>query len=85
MPEIWQTITKNGRTRKILIPHSHNIDGGQLEEIIAWQKEKTEKELDAMPPLPERTKSKEEVGGALNEYTQFLRRKREGTGNKRYF
>ena len=83
-PQIKFSVTRKGRTRDILIPYSHDIDGTQLDEIIAWQKEKTINELDKMPSKPERTISKEEVGKALDEYTKFLRRKREG-GTKKYY
>lgn len=83
-PKIWLPITHKGRTRNILIPYSHDIDGSQLEEIIAWQKEKTVKDLDNMPPQPERTMSKEEAGKMLGEYTKFLRRRKED-GTRKYY
>jgi len=67
-----------------LIPYSHDIDGDQLEEIIAWQKEKTIRELESMPDLPKRKHSVEEVGQALNDYTKFRRRKEEDI-NPRYY
>ncbi len=84
MPQIWLPITHKGRHRDILIPFSHDIDGAQLDEIVAWQKEKTIKELDKMPPLPERTISKHDVGKMLDDYTKFLRRKKEG-GTKKFY
>ena len=83
-PQIWLPITRKGRTRNILIPYAHDIDGTQLDEIIAWQKEKTIAELDKMPPKPERTISKHDVGKMLDEYTKFLRRKQED-GTKRFY
>ena len=84
MPQIWLPITRKGRTRNILIPYSHDIDGTQLEEIIEWQTEKTIKELDGLPPKPKRTMSKEDAGKMLNDYTKFLKRKR-GDVNKKYY
>ena len=83
-PKIWLPITHKGRTRNILIPYSHNIDQSQLDEIIAWQKEKTVAELDKMPPKPERILPEKEVAKMLNDYTKFLRRKREDV-NPKYF
>ena len=84
MPSTWKTVTEGGRTRHILVPYSHDIDSGQLHDILQWQDEKTRDELKKMPPLPQRKHTKEEVGKALNEYTKWKRNK-EGNVNKKYY
>jgi len=66
------------------VPYAHDIDSGQLHDILQWQDEKTRDELKKMPPLPQRKHSVEEVGKALNEYTKW-RRSREGNVNKKYY
>ena len=84
MPELWLPIIHKGRRRDILIPFTHDIDHGQLDELIAWQKEKTLQELDKLPPKPKRTISKRDVGKILDDFTKYLRRKREDI-NPRYY
>ena len=70
----------NGRKRTILIPDAENMSRSQYKEIVEWQTEKTKKELSQ--PRPERKHSKEEVAGALKEYSEWRRKYR---GTKKYF
>ena len=75
------TVKECGRERTILIPGASSMPKEELEDIIAWQTEKTKKEL--RQPQPQRKHSKKEVGQALREYNEFRKRKAEGT--KRFF
>lgn len=85
MPKLWLPISHGGRTRNILIPYIQDIDDSQLEEIIEWEKEKTLDELKKMPPKkPIDVARAKEIGAQLNEYMQFLKRKK-GDANKKYF
>lgn len=86
MPKLWLPIKEetSGREMLILIPGASHMDRSQLEEIIAWQKETTLRELKALGPRPKARYSRKEVGQALNEFRMFLERKRKGTGKKYY-
>jgi hypothetical protein len=76
LPKLWLPITYGGRTRNILIPNAHDIDDSQLDEIIAWQKEKTLKELKSLPEKkPVDVMKSKEIGKLLNERLQFFKRK----------
>ena len=85
MPKIWLPLSYGGRTRNILIPNIQEIDEGQLEEIVAWQKEKTLQELKDLPSKkPISVARAKEIGEQLNEYLQFLRRKQKDS-TKRFY
>lgn len=76
MPRIWLPVTYGGRTTHILIPNTQNIDDGQLDEIIAWEQEKTLAELKKLPAKkPMTVARRQEIVGELKEYGEFLRRK----------
>lgn len=75
MALIWLPISYGGRTRNVLIPYSHNVDDGQLREIVDWQKEKTVNDLKKLPPKPKSVMSKKEVAGALKQYLEYLKRR----------
>lgn len=75
-------VTKNGRKMKVFIPDTG--DKGEMEELEAIEREKTEEELKKAPPRPKRIVPREEVGQALNEFNKYLKRKRENP-NPKYF
>jgi hypothetical protein len=85
MPKIWLPISHGGRTRNILIPHTQDMDKSQLNEIVEWQKEKTLNELKKLPPKkPIEIAKAQEIGAQLNEYLQYLKRKK-NDGIKKYY
>ena len=84
MPKLWLPIKEptTGREQILYIPGASYMDKSQLEEIIAWQKEKTLADLKAKGPKPERKYSKAEVGKALKEFRERLHRRQQSTHNK---
>ena len=73
-------IKESGREMTLIIPPTGDkVWDRELEEA---EVEKTRDELRKMPPRPQ-GKSKEEVAGALKEYSQFIKRQKNGT--KKYF
>jgi len=60
------------------------MDRSHLEEIIAWQKERTIAKMREKGALPPRKYSRKEVGRALRDFRESLKRRRE-SGNPRYF
>lgn len=85
MAKLWLPISYGGRTRNVLIPHTQDIDKSQLDEIIEWQKEKTLDELKKMPPKrPIDIAKAREIGAQLNEFMEYLKRKR-NDGIKKYY
>jgi len=85
MSKMWLPISYGGRTRNILIPNVQDIDDSQLNEIVAWQKEKTLDELKKLPPKqPHDVMKAKEVGAALKDYTNYLKRVKSGDSKKYY-
>jgi hypothetical protein len=68
-------VEHGGRKRVILLPTLGKIDRGQVEEIKAWQKEKTLRELKELPERKPKH-SAEEVSEALRERLEYERRHR---------
>lgn len=87
MPTLWLPIKEKTTQREqlVMIPGAGHIDKSQLDEIIAAEKEKTEAQLKALGPKPIARFSRKEVGQVLREFIMYLKRQREGTGNKRYY
>jgi len=74
-------ITENGRTEIVIIPEGD--DKSYTDYIEEAQREKVTAELKSKPPAV-RTKSKEEVAGALKEYNEYKKHRAEGY-NKKYY
>ena len=87
MAKFWLPIKESttGRETILYIPGASHMDGGQLREIIAKQTEQIRAEARKAGPVPQRRYSKKEVAGALRDFQARLERKRNGTGNPRYF
>lgn len=79
MAKLWLPIKEEttGREQLLIIPGAAHMDASQLKEIIQWQTEKTKAQLKAKGPKPVARMPRKEVGAALNEYLQWLKRKRE--------
>lgn len=77
MAKLWLPIKEQttGREMIIIIPGASQMDQGQLKEIIAWQTEKTTAQLKAMGPKPVARYPRKEVGKAIKEYREWLRKK----------
>ena len=73
-------ITENGRTEIVIIPEGD--DKSYTDYIEEAQREKVTAELKSRPPAV-RTKSKEEVAGALKEYNEYKKHRAEYT--KKYY
>lgn len=87
MPKYWPSVNmfkvKEGdRERTVIIPDTG--DKAENEYLEEAEREKTAGELKKLPPRPQRKVSKEDVGGALKEYGEFLKRKRDDV-NPKYF
>ena len=86
MPSLYLPIKPPGQNRETIlyIPGASHMDRSQLQEIIASQTEKIHAEA-KQRGAPKRRYSKKEVTGALRDFQARLERKRNGTGNPRYF
>ena len=72
------------KNKKTLVFIPDTGDKSEMEDLLAYAKEKTLSDLMKAPDRPKSKLSKEEIGGALNEYNQYLKRKRDSP-NKRYY
>jgi hypothetical protein len=75
------TIKEGDREMEIFIAGAENMDRNELADIIAWQEERTRKQL--REPRDKRKYSEKEVGQALSDYNEWRHRKSEGT--KRFY
>ena len=80
----WLTLNvkHKGKEKKVLIPDMG--DKAETEYLIEAEQEKTIKQIDNEPERPAPRFSKEDIGGALKEYNEYRKRKREDV-NKKYW
>lgn len=76
------TVKEGDREMRVIIPGTG--DKSYDEYLEQAEREKTRDQLQKLPPKPVRKTSKKEVGEALKEYREFLRRRREDV-NPKYF
>ncbi|KKN36482.1 hypothetical protein LCGC14_0773050 [marine sediment metagenome] len=75
-------IKEGDRSRIVVIPDTGDRQENEyLEEV---EREKTAEQLRKLPPRATRKVSKADVGGALSEYRNFLKRRRENANPKYY-
>lgn len=83
-PRVWlplkKTFKKGIKTTILIIPGASRMDKSELEEIIAWQTEKIEKET----PKPKAVMPSQDVRNMLLEHLAFLRRKQRDPTKKYY-
>lgn len=83
-PRMWLPLTKTFKkgikTTILIIPGASHMGKSQLEEIIAWQKEKIEAET----PKPKATMPSRDVKDMMLEFLAYLRRKR-GDPTKKFY
>ena len=70
--------------KKTLVFIPDTGDKSEMEDLLAYAQEKTLNDLKKAPDRPKSKLSKEEIGAMLNEYNQYLKRKRENP-NKQYY
>lgn len=82
MPQIWLPLHVGYKNKKKIVFIPDTGDKAETEYLIEAEREKTLNELKKAPDKPKPKYSNKEIGAMLNEYNQFLKRKRESPHKK---
>jgi hypothetical protein len=87
MAKLWLplnrfTVKSGDREMQVIIPRTG--DASYDEYLEQAEREKTAEQLRKSPPKPQSTLSRKQIGEALNEFNQFLLRKKRGDIRRYY-